>query len=347
MSQISMTQEEQVNSLRRYGYNDREAAFLRLAALHGGYFLRRQIAEFLGKNANGSVAALVERVLANEHANVLTFEHNTRLYHLCTRPFYAALGQEDNRNRRERQPLTIKNKLMGLDFVLAHPAQRFLATEQEKLDYFTRTLQIDPAKLPTKLYRSLNEAASTTRYFVDKYPIFLPVDTSPPPPVVSFCFVDEGLKSAARFETYLREYSRLFASLTRFHVIYVAATPAPFQWAARSFEQFVIKRSERPDSDPLDPTVVRLLDHFADRRRFDSKDFAGLDRDKLIRLRNDREAFSGDKYDALYQAWLAGGRAVVLKILVPERTPEVVSEPIFSTHLSRHNYDLFGSLTAF
>jgi hypothetical protein len=278
---------------------------------------------------------------------VFTFAHNTRIYHLCTRPLYRALGQEDNRNRRERQPLTIKNKLMGLDFVLAHSAQQFLVTEQEKVDYFTGALNVDVATLPAKLFRSRSREATTTRYFVDKYPIFLPAATSDTSPVVSFCFVDEGLTTASRFETYLHQYSPLFAALPRFHVIYVAATQAPFQWAERTFERFLVRRNDHKNSRSLDPVIGQMLDHFAARERFESKDLAAFDRSKLIRFRNDREQFSGEKYEFLYAAWKTGGKAAVLPILAPERRPEVESQAMFSTYVLRHNYDFFGTLTTF
>ena len=65
----------------------------------------------------------------------------------------------------------MKNKVMGLDFILAHPGATFLATEQEKVGYFTGILNVDSGQLPAKIY---NSAAPTTRYFVEKYPIFLP-----------------------------------------------------------------------------------------------------------------------------------------------------------------------------
>ena len=80
----------------------------------------------------------------------MTHQLNTKLYHLCSRPFYAAIGEEDNRNRRERPPFAIKNRVMGLDFVLGHSENHYLATEREKVRYFTETLGIDLAALPTK-----------------------------------------------------------------------------------------------------------------------------------------------------------------------------------------------------
>src|SRR5436305_11955927 len=131
MSQVFLTELEQQAALVRLGYSEREAEFLRKVALHGGYFLRRQYCQFLDKRVGGTAAALIEKIIDRAHGRVTTYANNTQVYHLSARPFYASLGQEDNRNRRERQPITINTKLMSLDYVLAHSDREFLPTEQE------------------------------------------------------------------------------------------------------------------------------------------------------------------------------------------------------------------------
>jgi hypothetical protein len=347
MSQIALTNAERTQALRQLGYTEREADFLCLAALHGGYFLRRQYDGFLGQAHGGTTAQLIEKTLTKGHARAFTYRHKTNLYHLCTRPFYEALGQGDNRNRRARQPLTIKNKLMGLDFVLEHRQHQYLATEQEKLDYFARTVQLPRSTLPVKLYQAAKGGDETARYFVDKFPIFLPEeDISSGPPVVSFCFVDEGLKTLSRFETYLAQYRGLFASLPEFHLIYVAATNGRFEGAQRAFEGILTQGATAKNSSVMDPEIRRLLEYFAARRLYETKQFDGFDRDRLIRLRKDREEFSGHKYEALYEQWKTAEDRGVLQILAPETTTPAPMKCTFSTHLLEHDYDLFGTFAA-
>ena len=240
MNQILSINENRIEALQRFGYSETEARFLSVAALQGGYFLRRQYAQFLGRQDGGTVTQLVQKALMNGHVRASTWRQKTQLYHLCARPFYEALGQGNNRNRRQRELLTIKNKIMGLDFVLAHPQHHYLATEQEKLDYFTGALKLDLSRLPAKLYHGRKSTEFTTRCFVDKYPVFLEVTSeSGADPVVSFCFVDEGTVGLSRFETYLDQYSSLFISLPEFKVIYVAASIAHFSGAQRIFERFL------------------------------------------------------------------------------------------------------------
>jgi hypothetical protein len=347
MSQIAMTNEERTRAIIRFGYTEREAGFLCLAALHGGYFVRRQYGEFLEREDGGTITQLVEKALSKGHAKVSTFSKNARVYHLCARPFYEVLGQVDNRNRRERQPLSIKSRLMGLDFVLAHRTFSYLATEQEKVDYFTVTLKIAPGELPAKVYTSAKTGATTIRHFIDKYPIYLAAPVAHgASPVVSFCYIDEGTATLSRFETYLCQYSRLFACLPRFELVYVAAGEAITRGAAGAFAR-CMERHRNGQGTGIDPKIRRMLDHFSARHRYESRDFGSFDRAGLLRLREDQEEFSGTEIQVLYDRWKADGDGAVLDLVAPERPagPQICGT--FSTCLLEHSYDLFGSLTAF
>jgi len=249
MTQITLTQDERIHALRGFGYSEREAAFLCLAALHSGYFQRRQYGQFLGKGHSGTANALIQKAVALDHVKVSTYATSACVYHLCTRPFYEAIGQADNRNRRERQPLSIKNRLMSLDFVLDHPDRRFLATEHEKLDYLAG-LKIERSIVPAKHYASRESDQSTTRYFIEKYPMFVanraPDGTQAE---LGFCFVDEGARTTSRFETFLHHYQPLFTTLAQFRIVYVAAGPLLFAPAERAFSP-VFGRANRHRKRP-------------------------------------------------------------------------------------------------
>src|SRR5260370_39484030 len=302
MTQVAMTTFDRVRALTRFGYSEQEAGFLSLAALHGGYFLRRQSTEFLGQQDGGHVTVVIETALDRKHAHASTYGHKIQVYHLSARPFYAALGQVDNRNRRRRQLPTIKNKIMGLDFVLAHREFSYLATEQEKLAFFTGTLQIPASNLPFKLYHGAQSGAATARYFVDKYPMFLSEEpVLGRAPVVTFCFVDEGQATLSHFETFLAEYRPLVASLSEFSLIYVAATVALFKAAQKTFDRFVGAGHAGKNGTVFDPALRRLQEHFEARRLYEAKRFAEFDRVKLIRLRNELPEFSGKEMNALYE----------------------------------------------
>ena len=55
-----MIDDDRVQALQTFGYTERKAAFLALAALHSGYFLGRQVAHFLDR-ARGRANATLAR----------------------------------------------------------------------------------------------------------------------------------------------------------------------------------------------------------------------------------------------------------------------------------------------
>jgi hypothetical protein len=61
---------------------------------------------------------------------------------------------------------------MGLDFVLVHHQHHYLATKAEKLDYFVGKLGLIShlSRVSTDRGTARN---TTTRYFADKFPLFL------------------------------------------------------------------------------------------------------------------------------------------------------------------------------
>ena len=176
--------------------------------------------------------ALARKLAANQHCRATAYRHERLVYHLSAKPLYDALGEPDNRNRREHQPSTVKNKVMALDFVLEHLAYHYLATEREKLDYFIRTRNIAPEDLPTRLYASPSGHDPKAKHFVE-YLSNLPcgaVKRAVPRP--HLCYVDEGLQTTDRFATYLNQYARLFLALDDFRVILRCRGPRLFASAA-------------------------------------------------------------------------------------------------------------------
>ena len=336
MSQITLTSAERIQGLTSLRYTEREAAFLAIAALQGGYFLRRQYCQFLGKEVGGTAAALIDKVLLKEHARAITGCSGAIVYHLCARPFYAALGQADNRNRRFHPPMVIKNRLMGLDFVLDHPGETYLSTEREKVDYFVRELGIAKEDLPSKLYRSPTSHAATARYFVDKAPMFVSRDEQAP---VSFTFVDEGTQTGARFASYLKDYLRLFNKLRSFRLIYITTPQSPFRSAEAAFRRFLTPQVSSVRPLGLDD----LMAHFEDRQLYEIGDLTSFDRARLVRLRDQKQQYAGPEFDRLFHLWQRAGRAAVEHAVTSAARHSVTATGHFESCIMRHNYDLFGT----
>jgi hypothetical protein len=342
MTAIPMNNAERIEALKNLGYTEREAAFLNLAALHGGYFLRRHYTEFIGKGIGGTAAALVEKLLSQKQAVVATALNNTKIYHLSSRPFFASIGETDNRNRREHSPLLVKSRLMGLDFVLAHPRHQYLATEREKVDYFSGTLGIPVLDLPYRRYISLKTPSTTTRYFVDKYPLFLrETGSTEPRSTACFCYVDEGAVTLSGFETHLAQYSGLWRCLGVFGLIYVADTDRLFSVAERRFASLLGQLQGTGDSAKA-RLARQMIEHFEARSLYEKGDLGSFSREKLIRLRNEGAEFSKPQHQTLYEQWKTSGDQAVLDYVAPGTRALLSIRGAFSTYLVKHHYDLFG-----
>lgn len=340
MSQINLTNDERVQRLERFGYSSREAAFLCLAALHGGYFLRRQYGRFLDRALGGNVASLIEKAVRHEHVQATTFAGQTQVYHLCARPVYAALGQKDNRNRRLRCARVIRAKLMGLDFVLANQEHVFLATEIEKTHYFTRILGIESDTLPSKRY--VSQGRATTRFFVEKYPIFVSGNVPDgAQAAVSFCYVDEGAASVAGFATFLQQYTPLLAQIPDVHVVYVGSRNDQARSARTAFERWQ-ERVLQQNACRGDFCNGRLLAYFRSRREYEKADWSSFDRARLIQFRNDAREFSGGRYETLYRLWHEQGEAAIHAALNAAASPPRNVKATFSMHVLEHDYDFLG-----
>lgn len=326
--------------IERLGYSPEEAEFLCLAAVHSGYFVRRQFNDFVGQGRGGAAHRFIEKLLARHHARYTRYRLNHVIYHVRAKKIYNRLGQSDNRNRREKAPLTIKRKLMCLDFVLAHRKERFLATEFEKVAYFTGERGVDLNDLPARRYLSRRSGAATVRHFVDKLPVYLTgPEGSLPSPVVHFAYIDEGAETLQAFETFLNQYNPLFEKLGSLELVYVATGTPRVEEAERWFRR-ALSSGCGAGRRPADAEVLRLLDFFKTRKKVDLKEMRGLNTERIIRLRDERKEFSGPEFEALYEAWLNGGDAVLTG-------PESVSLPDgvrFRPMLLTHDYEIFGEV---
>jgi hypothetical protein len=326
-------QQPGVEGLQRFGYADRQASFLCTVALHGGYFLGRQYDDYIGNVRGGPRQRLIDQLTANRHVSVLASRDQTAVFHLCARPFYVAIGASDNRNRRSHPPFVVRRKLMILDYVLSHPDAQFFASEQERVSLFTETLGLPESVLPVKYYTSRTKHSRTTRYFVDKNPVYLSAVGEGAALAVSFAYVDAGDETTAGLKSYLAQYRRLFLALESFRLVYVANRNKHFTAAARDFQKLA---SGGTDTE-------RLLQHFDARQRHERGNYSGFTTEGIERLRRELREFSGPRYDALFAAFQRDGRAGLLARLGQlERQTGTHFGGVFETCLLPHSYDFMG-----
>lgn len=210
-----MTESQQVKNITQLGYSPGEAAFLRLVALHSGYFLRRQYTTQRGQLDS----VLCERVLQHNHCTMTKYNGKAELYHLHSTAVYGAIGEPDNRHRRAHKITYLRIKLMGLDYAIAHPELRFLPTESSKLEYFCTSLGLDKSVLPFQVYTG-KDKTTTHKYFIEKYPVYFNSFTGK----TGICYLDDGLYTPDRFGNWLGRHKPLIEALgSRVEVVYVTA----------------------------------------------------------------------------------------------------------------------------
>jgi len=331
-----MTFEDRARALEPFGFTPRQARFLATVALHSGYCLRRQYVAFAGvrygKNVRDFLDALVDRQLAERFSVRADRGH---VYHLNSRTLYRAIGQTDNRNRRDASAALMARRVMVLDFVLAHGDVEWLATEADKLDLFADRFGVPRHDLPRRVYASSRpDVEPTTRFFPHKLPIVVVGD----PPVAQFVYL-AAEHVGGGFDAFLQDHAGLFGRLSAWTVVAVGPPGLPALASCEAaFEQFLAR--------PTVGLVLRSDDlrwYFATRKAVDGGELARLAVTDIDRFRALRERFRGAAFDAFYAEWLTRGDAALADPDQMTRAPRrSVGRLVIET--LPFDYTQFGSL---
>jgi hypothetical protein len=255
-----------ISALESLGYTEREASFLYVAAMHSGYFLRRQFNCFIERKSGSIAQSLIDKARLAGHLEIIDYGQGKYVYHLIDRSIYRLLGDADSHNRRIKGDGEIRLHLMALDYVIENEGEHFLEHPEEKINFFLQARQV-----PLSLLRS-------SRWRDSGYPISIADREHPASSVVRFAFMDEGLLSTKKFTRFLSELGPLMLAVGAFEVIYTAVSSTNFCTARaafrRVFEMPVAARQQiftgarlpsRPAGFALRPLQARfttLLFHF-------------------------------------------------------------------------------------
>lgn len=333
-----MTHNERVAALEGWGYGPRQSGFLATVMLHGGYFVRRQVTRFFHRKDGGVATAFLRELVRRGHARVAVYRRRTRVYHVYARQLYAAVGEENNRNRRSVAPAEIVRKVMTVDLVLHTPGVQLLATEPEKVAHLTGTCGVPLGVLPATWFSSKKDVfRGVVRYFVDKAPMFV----SPGDGTVSVAYV-QGLDTTfTRLQTFLDAYARLLSALPRACVVLCW----PDGWARKRAEQiFDSWRRSAPARSAAAATRLReqVTAYCVSRHRLDTKSgFASNADRRIVRQRHGLVAVP--RFEGLYERWRAFGPSVVDHEFSLE-APVDVSHVRFWSHVFPFRYEVFGTV---
>jgi hypothetical protein len=223
-----------IPELRKFGYTEREAAFVYLVGMHSGYFLRRQFLAFLERKDGAMVQSFLQKSFALEHVCPIEYAQGRHIYHLRSRPVYRTLDREDSQARRMKADREIKSRLMQLDYVLDHLGDRFLETTEGKLAFFRDQLGISPVSLP-RAVRSQGRTGISARYFPSRFPIGVSRKADGTVAAISFSYIDDGLRTASHFVRWLIEHQALLTSIRSAEVVYIADAARNFPAAEHEF----------------------------------------------------------------------------------------------------------------
>jgi hypothetical protein len=288
----------QLEGLQILGYTKRESEFLFLVATHSGYFTNRQF-KWFAHTESGSVShAFIRKLLDRNHASYHAYRSGGRVYHLFARKVYQAIERENLRTRKKHELEHVKTRLVALDFVLGHLKHRYLETEAEKVAFFEKEWNVSREALPVKHYRARRSADVTPRYFVDRFPMF--VDLLSSPPVVTFTYVEVAAVTLDAFGTHLGGYLGLFHALPKLEFIYLAPTARLFQAAESEFNQVLFGPRDQSKSP-------NLLSYFRVRKAWDARE--RVSSADVVLLKEAQSRYMGRKFEELYERWRKGAIA--------------------------------------
>jgi hypothetical protein len=330
-----MTLDDRVRALEPFGFTPRQTRFLAIVALHSGYCLRRQYGAFAGVRYGKNVCDFLETLVEHRLAERFVQRADRGLiYHLQARAIYRALGEEDNRNRRDASAALIARRIMVLDYVLGHLELEWLATEPDKVDLFAERCGVPRADLPQRVFpASTPGGPGTTRYFTHKLPVAMAGD----PPVAYFIHL--ALDGTGRgLEQFLADHGRLLSWLPAWTVVAIGSNPAALAVCEAAFDRYL----ERPR--PATTTSVDDLPwFFATRHTVERGDLAQLSVAAIDRYRALRDQFSTAAFDALYADWRERGDAALEgRAPIGGRATRTVGRLV--TDLLKFDYSQFGSL---
>ena len=301
-----MTFDERVHALEPFGFSESQTRFLVTVALHSGFCLRRHYTAFAGLKYGAGVRDFLDRLVARKLATRLDFRRDRgHVYHLNACSIYAAIEQDDNRNRRRTSPALIARKLMLLDYVLGEPAADWYATEQDKVALFTRRFVVPVHHLPQRVYlaRHHRRAGSTTRHFIHKLPISLTGEA----PVVSFAFLVTDT-SGQGFSQFLHDHFRLLNHLPDWRIVAVAPRHIPGIPACETaFRRFVVEAQQRRSQEEVDA----LRTYFVTLDQVERNALPPISSDFIRQHHDARRRFAAPEFEALFRQWLIEGESAL------------------------------------
>ena len=290
-----MTAEDRIKAIEEFGFTSRQARFLVTVLLHAGVCVPRQYATLAGTAYGHNVTTFFDRLVQRGYATASHCLHNrAALYHIQHQALYRAIGQPHSRYRRPVSARQAIDRVMLLDAIISSPELVWLATEDEKVAFFSLMApSIQPERLP---HLTIGKPPSARlRLFPDGLPIGVESNGR-----AVFLYL-----ARTSFDGDLRAFVQRHGDLFR-------ALPG---WTLRLL---VLRRTAggmgsleaavRDELAAWSPRTVEELRWYCEQRRTTSDPRARCQSDE--RFRRAHRAFSTPRGQRLYHRWLTDGDAV-------------------------------------
>jgi hypothetical protein len=328
-----MTFDERVQAVLSVSGNrltDRQARFLVMVMLHSGVCLRRHYSTFASLTPGRKVHDFFDLLVQRRYVTARRCGASPAwLYHVRFKPLYAAIGEPDNRHRKQPALPRAVERLMLLDAVMEQPASTvWLTTESEKVAHFTLDWRVPVEDLPALTFRGMD--SETVRRFPDKLPIAIDADRQAP---VFLYLVTRSVPFD--FRAFLERHADLLRALPRWILRVVFPqhlTTAVSAYHAAFREQLAV---------PLRLSVMEELRWYFEARA------RGV-REAHERFDYAESTFATPRFRVLYRCWRERGNRVLDATISP-----VLAEAIergagrFEGHTLRqpyrHLYPLVGT----
>jgi hypothetical protein len=305
-----ITMDERIAAVARLGFTERQARFLDLVMVYGGLCVPRQYATFAGTAYGHTVSRFFDKLVRGGYATVSDCLHSrAELYHVRHRALYRAIDQPDSRYRRPVPARHVVDRLMRLDAVVLQPELIWLATEEEKVAFFSLMAPSFPReRLPHVVVGQ--GAGGRLRLFPDDQPVGVTTTGR-----VVFTYLVTAWETAA-----LRAFVQRHADLLRALPGWTLRLVLPQQLAdsAPRFEGAV-----RDELTPLRPQLLAELKWYFAKRR-------GTPNPRALSFEDPefwehQAAFSSPRFQQLYRRWLTDGDTAF----------EAVASPVLTDALER------------
>lgn len=147
--------------------------------------------------------------------------------------------------------------------------------------------------MPQKKFRSRAHQELVTRYFVEKFPIFIERPSDPSSAVV-FTYFEDSIPTLEGFKSYLNSYKPLLLGLNgNYRMIYASRSDTNFSKAESCFRAMLCHE--------FNPG--QLLHYFQVRKQAEEKQFQRMTHADLIDCQRGLRCFAGGFYEDAFREW--------------------------------------------